>query len=275
MAAMAVNAVEQIWISLGHATDKVMEDYGEDLLIQTCLDDRMDPSRLWIQVKGTEDDCSDPQKSLPTIRVKAEQILRWARSADLVVVVLWDTKNNIGFYAVPAGHFDHVNLSESRNGEIPIRFTRDRPFNERTAAHLTWSARIRHANRSLQCALSNLRDAERADSQQDMVFFESIIKTLLIDFSIDVKISNPDETLSDQFAELVQAGVRQSESTTLEHAAMKATIDAVLKSAHRNCEGNGLPPTLAQHLANPLCEAIFGKALRELSESTSTDRSEE
>ncbi|MER6914338.1 DUF4365 domain-containing protein [Streptomyces sp. NPDC000594] len=265
---MAVNAVEQIWVSLGHATGKIPEDYGEDLLIQTCLDDRMDPSRLWVQVKGTRGDCSNPRKALPIIKVKAEQVLRWARSADLVVVILWDTGNQIGFYSVPAGHFDHTSLRNFPDGKVPLRFTRDRTFNEGAARHLAWSARIRHTNRSLQCALANLRDAECANIQQDVMFFRNIIKELLVDFLADAKVSNPDGTLSEHFKELIAVGVRRSESTILEEVVLKATIDALLKSAHRNCEGNGLPPTLVQHLASPLCEGIFGSGLRELRESS-------
>jgi len=39
----------------GFAAEVVHNDYGEDLFVQTKLSDVVDPHRMWIQVKGTED----------------------------------------------------------------------------------------------------------------------------------------------------------------------------------------------------------------------------
>ncbi|WP_392967457.1 DUF4365 domain-containing protein [Streptomyces sp. LN245] len=257
--------MRQIWNGLGHAVDEINEDYGEDLLVQACLDDRMDPSRLWIQVKGTERNLSNTRRPLPSVGVKAEQILRWARSADLVVVVLWDVKNNVGYYSVPAGHFDHADLSEARDGRLPLRFSHGNPLNAETVTHLAWSARIRHANRSLQCALMNLEDAKRANSEENVDFFSSVIGALLADFTADVKIGIPGGGLTESFREAVEEAVRDSESAEIERVAMRATIRAIFKMVSLNCAGNGLPATLAEELASSLCSSIFGKALAEMS----------
>ena len=50
----ALNEVAAVISRAGHAVERVANDYGEDLLVQTSHAGRMDASRLWLQVKGTE-----------------------------------------------------------------------------------------------------------------------------------------------------------------------------------------------------------------------------
>jgi hypothetical protein len=38
----------------GCACEPVQQDYGEDVLVQTRVDERMEGTRLWIQVKATD-----------------------------------------------------------------------------------------------------------------------------------------------------------------------------------------------------------------------------
>jgi hypothetical protein len=45
-------AVESIFAAYGWATEPILKDYGEDLLVQPCAHDKMEDFKLWVQVKG-------------------------------------------------------------------------------------------------------------------------------------------------------------------------------------------------------------------------------
>ena len=101
-------AVAAVIADAGHAAERVVNDYGEDLLVQTSYAGRMDASRLWFQVKGTASvDRYRLKRGGFSISVDLDHELRWSRSADLVVIVLWDVAENVGWYALPeAGQID-------------------------------------------------------------------------------------------------------------------------------------------------------------------------
>lgn len=54
ISAKAVVKVCDVWTDIGTAVEEIQRDYGEDLLVQTCLNGKMDSSRIWVQVKGVQ-----------------------------------------------------------------------------------------------------------------------------------------------------------------------------------------------------------------------------
>ena len=90
----AVSAVTALCNRIGWACEVVVNDYGEDLLVQPTLADRVDNCRLWIQVKGTEDVARFETASGLSLPVSFDHAVRWTRSADLVVVALWDVSRD-------------------------------------------------------------------------------------------------------------------------------------------------------------------------------------
>ncbi|VVJ15414.1 Uncharacterised protein [Amycolatopsis camponoti] len=91
----AAAAVSRIWLDIDAAVDEVKNDYGEDLLVQTSLRGEVDPSRVWVQVKGRSqiDPTSFNKKS---VRVPIDRAIRWAYSAETVALVLWDVSADRG-----------------------------------------------------------------------------------------------------------------------------------------------------------------------------------
>jgi hypothetical protein len=98
----AAAAVAKVIADAGFAVETVVNDYGEDLLVQTAHAGQMDASRLWFQVKGTTN-ISRFRRKDGTLRYSFsfEQVGRWLRSADPVVVVLWDVAQSVGYRAMP------------------------------------------------------------------------------------------------------------------------------------------------------------------------------
>jgi hypothetical protein len=116
IASQAVAAVSAVWVNTGAAVEEIKQDYGEDLLVQPCLDNVMDDVRIWVQVKGVRS-LSDYHKTTgkAAISIRADLALRWARSANKLILILWDVKNHIGWYstATPGelGHRDLIKKS--------------------------------------------------------------------------------------------------------------------------------------------------------------------
>ncbi|MGM9387208.1 DUF4365 domain-containing protein [Streptomyces antibioticus] len=246
IASLAVAAVRREWNLQGHAVDEIHEDYGEDLLVQICHEGRMDPARVWVQVKGTEKNCSGG--TLPSVRVKADQVLRWARTADLVIVVLWDVKNERGWFTVPQAQFDHIDLSNRTSRSVSLTFSRDAVFDQDVVAELCWAARIEHANRALVYARSNLAEDQEMELDANVRFHKGVIASLIFDFGVAIKAVRPsggftEEFSQEIFAQFVQEGPKDVEETT-KHAMMLA----VLETIRRNCAENGAPLALLKEL---------------------------
>lgn len=105
------SAVEGVLADAEHAVSEVSRDYGEDLLVQTDHKGHMDASRLWVQVKGTDDvtryrTSKKSRKDRFSLSVPFETAIRWIRTIDLAIVVLWDIEKKTGWYAVPRRQVD-------------------------------------------------------------------------------------------------------------------------------------------------------------------------
>jgi hypothetical protein len=282
--------VRQEWNRLGHAVDEVKEDYGEDLLVQTCLDDLMDPSRIWVQVKGTEKDCVKKGQRLPSVQIKAEQVLRWSRSADLVVVVLWDVGNNCGWFAMPQGAFDYFELRENPGRKLTMRFSRDDPFDSLAVEKLAWAARIEHANRSLRAARADWDDSREMELEAETQFHARVYYGILFDFATVIKVAKPGGGFSHEFLEVVsnllfdrlakvdqeQVGAvsRTERSQAIERATEEAMIGAMFAMITTHCSGNGAPISLVKELVAYSYPSLFRDELLDVIKRTDPRRSE-
>ncbi|MFF7613536.1 DUF4365 domain-containing protein [Streptomyces lavendulae] len=258
IASCAVAAVRHQWNMQGHAVDEVKEDYGEDLLVQTCLDGKVDASRIWVQVKGTDRFRENPAASLPKIRVKAAQILRWSRSADLVVTVLWDVAHDRGWYVMPQGFFDPVELWSSKDRQVALTFQPDCIFHQQAVTELAWAARIEHANRGLQYARHNISESKEMGLQVDLEFHKGVWWTLLFDFAATIGIIRPDDGQVDEaFALLVMEMTWQHSVPDVLETARRATFMAIIEVFDRRCAGSGAPLALVKELAEVVHPRLF------------------
>jgi hypothetical protein len=142
--AKAVAAVSSIWLDAGAAVEEVRNDYGEDLLIQTALNGELDPSKIWIQVKGRSRVEAGADKAV--IKVPIGHALRWTYSADVVVVVLWDVEANRGWYTHPRMQADPIELVLSGKSSVSLHFRAEQGFDTAAAEEIARSTRMEHCN---------------------------------------------------------------------------------------------------------------------------------
>jgi hypothetical protein len=140
----AVAKVREVWASVGAAVEEVRQDYGEDLLVQTCLDGKMDAARIWVQVKGVAKASQMKARGKTQVRVRADLALRWSRTADILVLVLWDIDSDIGWYAVPTRTELHGELAGLGRSIIGLSIDSTNLFNSESAQIIAWGARMEH-----------------------------------------------------------------------------------------------------------------------------------
>lgn len=140
----AVSKVREVWTSTGAAVEEIRQDYGEDLLVQTCLDGKMDSTRIWVQVKGVAKAPKMRANGKTQVRVRADLALRWSRTADILVLVLWDIANDVGWYAIPTRTELHGELAGLGHAMIALPIDSADRFNSESAQVIAWEARMEH-----------------------------------------------------------------------------------------------------------------------------------
>jgi hypothetical protein len=146
----AAAAVAQIIAEAGFAVEHVSNDYGEDLLVQTSHAGRIDASRLWFQVKGTRRlDRHQRQDGRYRVSVSYEHAIKWLRSADPVVVVLWGVDAKTGYWSWPLDHVSEWEYVNSASRSTRLLFSPEDEFTPQSARVLAWEGRIHHYQQRL------------------------------------------------------------------------------------------------------------------------------
>src|SRR4051794_40418719 len=102
---VATTDVMAIWQSCGFACEIIHHDYGDDLLVQTELNGQVDPHKIWVQVKSIENKGKLNMPDQITNYIERETVLKWIRSPDIVVFVVWSIIEKKGYWCVPALEF--------------------------------------------------------------------------------------------------------------------------------------------------------------------------
>ncbi len=144
------------------AVESVKNDYGEDLLVQTSHGGAMDASRMWIQVKGTASLARYRRRNgQMSYSVPAKQVVRWARSADPVIVVLWDIQQALGYFAIiPDNVQSWDGVADAMPKSVKVMFTADRKFDVEGVTQLAWTTRMHRYRGLLLEATARVEHAE-------------------------------------------------------------------------------------------------------------------
>ncbi len=233
----AVTAVTDVWESIGAAVERIKEDYGEDLLVQTCDQHcRMDAARIWVQVKGTTSNATmhRPGRQV-TVAVSNEQALRWAQTNDVVVLIYWDVQATSGWYAIPETQVDRVRLADTPASTTRITVLSDDTFNEASARHLALRSRLEHATKIVQRCKGMIHlGYESAEDKAELI-------TTLTQVMHDVGIADGNR-VTQAFLDTLQShwefykgkpGRGMTAAEKFEYAALTAVLKMVLDAAEQ------------------------------------------
>ena len=155
----ALHSVMDICIQCGWACEPVHKDYGEDILVQTSYNGIVDHSRIWIQVKGTRNLNKHYSKKYGySMKVSLDHALKWVRSADLVVVVLWDVEKNYGLWSLPKDCVNEWDWYLLKTEKSRLIFSENSLFDLENALKIGWIARFNH----YMSLILNARDRDLA-----------------------------------------------------------------------------------------------------------------
>jgi len=181
IAEVAMTAIQAVIATAGFAVERVANDYGEDLLVQTSYEGQMDASRLWVQAKGTRSigsyARSDGRFALSTDR---SHLTRWARSADPVVIVLWDCARGAGYFT----RVDDRPRTGDETDTAMVYFDPDQPFDTAHVIKLAWVSRIDHYKRLILAAHEEVEEEEFFGVEPEEEFGRG--RKLLVNYALDL-----------------------------------------------------------------------------------------
>lgn len=249
----ALAAVERLFIECGCATQRVYPDYGEDLVVQPSLNGTIDPNRIWVQVKGTRNRDRFRVKDGYRLRVSTETALKWARSSDTVIAVLWDVVEETGVWAIPADQIEDWDLVFDRPKTLGL-FLPDENFDLQAVQDCIWDARLEHysnlllLSKAIAAFEAGTRPGEEVSSLWPLVAFDFL---RMIGF-----FEQGDKPIGKQLlGDYLAAAERLVRNEGIEESEARATI-AMLMVAARVEEVSKRP------FPGPLIEACGGLAQR-------------
>ena len=257
----ALNRVMHVCNQCGWACEVVQKDYGEDLLVQTELDGNVDECRLWIQVKGTKNlSRYKTKKHGISMKIAMDRALRWIRSADLVVVVLWDVTKNRGLWTLPRFTLDEVQWRVLQQQESRLFFRNNAVFNKNQGVRIGWIARVYHYTRLLSddigMAFSHARlpyeqgKNPNRSSKIPLIGYDFLCLLGILSHgtdSIDKSFLNGFKNARSHFAKELSSYDKVKISRMAIGLALLGTID-------KKSRGLGLPPILSETCTSVLFE---------------------
>jgi hypothetical protein len=246
----AVSRVVSIFTELGWACQTVEHDYGEDVFVQSAVNEQVDPFRLWVQVKGTEDAGRLKNKNGRFVwRVSHDHVLRWIRSLETVVVVLWDIKQNRGFWVKPSEEFSEWDCYMTESKQASLLFSESKIFDCVAANSLVWEARVGHYDLLLTQALaaeSNVLE-KRKKNPHAYPDFRSKTDTLALDFIRIIGFLGKDG-VSLELRQKIKRGAekftKDDPATNERKAMLQAVLLTILGLAHGRSPYLGIPEKL-------------------------------
>lgn len=263
---MGTATVAKILADVGHAVETVVNDYGEDLLVQTSHAGQMDASRLWIQVKSTDDIAGYRIRSGDlSLSVPFDHAVRWSRSLDLVVVVLCDVNLNEAWYTVPSGQLDEWAGRNNQRRYVTLRFGEHDVLTTRVAKRLAWESRLAHHRHLLLSTRQEEKEAKEEGLEttplSGMLLTDLLLSLGLCEIGSDGEtyvVTDPTRESWEKNFDVASADVEEEE---VNEAAYLAAAQAVLERANTIDPELGLRLVIVDEMANALLVALGLKEL--------------
>ena len=225
----------------------------------------MDNVRIWVQVKGIKNvPTSTKAAGKVAIKIRADLALRWARSADTLVLALWDVTNHVGWYSIPSLiDLGHEELVRKGRETISIQIYFQNEFNDTSANLIIWNARINHLADFVRNYLW-LSQEDGQFSRETAVWAREAIVAAIIDMMINLRMINDEEhsrenlKVDPNFIKVIFKAMeeRNFEPEDNQQEMLGRSMMAAILQQTQKITGNGLPTVLLTEMVLILM-AIF------------------
>lgn len=252
-----------IFTNLGWACQTIEHDYGEDLFVQPMFDESVDPFRIWVQVKGTND-AETLRNSAGQLawRVSHGHILRWIRSLETNVVVLWDIKTNRGYWTLPRTEFNEWECYQSKQNQATLLFQDENLFDLGSANKLIWDSRIEHYDSLIALARTTESRVmkDRRDDSSAHPHYRSPVASLAFDLLRLIGFigrNGVSRQLRKSIECLARRWVRENPKCSLRDARGSSLLLVICELLNKKCLGLSIPEDLLLEVAPIAALAIL------------------
>ncbi|MPX98136.1 DUF4365 domain-containing protein [Salinivibrio sp. VYel6] len=171
--------VRMMFSDAGFATSEMSKDYGEDFFVFGEDSGIIEPFRIYVQVKASEND--DQYKSDWTIYEDCLTVRNWVIGSDLTVLVRYNKKSGEYKFCVPEDEVEYWSLPFIEGGNVAINCNDD--FDTEAVKKLMWMARVRHYDRLIKLTQPNEMGEEAWNDvpKYRLFCFELLVRLRLMD----------------------------------------------------------------------------------------------
>lgn len=242
LANKAVQSVCSLLAEVGCLSEKILNDYGEDLLVQTQISDVADSFHIMLQIKGTEKLKSGPRGK--KYRFDVSHLRRWASLPNPFFVCIYDESSRDIYAIDPRSLLSLWELSTTNRKTVTAYISEEDALTINNINSHLWKARTEYYSRML--AWSEMKNVYSEDLLPRRHKSSNSRELLLITFSLlaSMQVVN-DDKIGDEFLNSIING---SINLSVEEGATVRSVFmlAMLGQADR-IFGGGLPLNLLEH----------------------------
>lgn len=202
------------------------------------------------------------------LKLNTGHLLRWAQSADPVIVVLWDVDADVGWWDSVSRHVDMMKLYVSSRRSRTIRIPRSHQFDHGSVMVIAWDTLIAHYNHAIvrtRAAADHLQAVRTAIDNADAAMAKQQETWAVLTFEVltVLGIVGP-EGVAEHFTAIVRNAMRSMKAmdpaefeNDEDHLMRTAAMLAILGTADDRAK-IGIPGPLLHELTVAVM-AIFTK----------------
>jgi hypothetical protein len=116
IADLSINHVERFALRCGYVTDRVLFDYGYDLILRTFDENgEVEPGFLFLQVKASDRPDYNQSKEFVSVRADQRDIIAWQLESVPVILVVYDAQEDTAYWihiqSLPEGGRSTIRLA--------------------------------------------------------------------------------------------------------------------------------------------------------------------
>lgn len=244
----------KIFEDLGYVCNDIPNDFGEDFFVLGEQDEIIEPFKIFIQVKASEEYEKNPSDW--TEYCDPFTVRNWILSNELTVVIRTNLRSDESRYHVPEDECEYWTIDYTKN--VPIRL--ETKFDHVAAQHLIWMARIRHYDRLVKLTVPNKFEAHYFEEipRYRLFVLELLSRLNIIDAS---GILDPaflacyKEIFEDTATQIEEDAPDMTRHELIRYATCFQTIPLALYGVSKMKVG--ISPTLTDHCACVLVQFVI------------------
>lgn len=249
------SSARRIFEDLGYVCNDIPEDFGEDFFVLGEEDEVIEPFKIFVQVKASDE--FDKYPSAWTEYCDPFTVRNWILSNELTIVIRHNLLSGETRYSIPEDECEYWTLDYKK--DVPIRL--QSIFDENVAENLIWLARIRHYDRLIKLTVPSNFEAHLFDDiPRYRLFVLEFLLRLKVLGANTVGVSSEKLEWYKKLFHALEPDFHEDAPDMTRHEQIRyaSCYQVVLLALNERAgEKVGLPPTMLDHCACLLVQFIL------------------